>query len=107
MVIRFVIGHCLDACRVSHLMRSSPLGVGSGPASRLSEALRVAVMDLVGCGLSLGAWEQATLPIHEGGLGIRTQCRGGQKLGWQPWSDSKKCNVLCWGPNVHSFYKSE
>ena len=27
--------------------------------------------DVVGCGLTLGAWEQATLPISKGGLGVR------------------------------------
>ncbi len=57
----------------SHLMRISPLGIGSSHASRLFEALRVAVMDLVRCGLSLGAWEQATLPEV---LGIQDPVQG-------------------------------
>ena len=37
----------------------------------LSDALRVAVADLVGCGLGGLAWDQAALPILAGGLGIR------------------------------------
>ena len=52
-------------------MRSTPHGASEGPLGDLSGALRVAVADLVGCGLNGTAWEQATLPISKGGLGVR------------------------------------
>ena len=66
-----LLRHCLDACRVQHLMRSTPRSGGAQFSDKLSDALRVAVADLVGCGLTGGAWDQATLPISQGGLGIR------------------------------------
>ena len=62
---------CLDACRVTHLMRSAPWEAGEQEAEALSDALRVAVADLVGCGVGGLAWDQAVLPISAGGLGIR------------------------------------
>ena len=61
---------CLDACRVTHLMRSTPRDAAGPHLGALGTALRVAVADLVGCGLSGLAWEQATLPISAGGLGV-------------------------------------
>lgn len=39
--------------------------------TELSNELKTAVVDLVGCGLTAAAWEQATLPISDGGLGIK------------------------------------
>ena len=37
----------------------------------LTEALQTAVSDIVGSGVTFTAWEQATLPIRHGGLGIK------------------------------------
>ncbi len=65
-----LLRYCLDACRVTHLMRSAPRAAAGSHISDLGTALRVAVADLVGCGLSGNAWEQATLPISAGGLGV-------------------------------------
>ena len=66
-----LLRYCLDACRVNHLMRSTPHSIGAGNAAKLSTALSVAVGDLVGCGVPGHAWDQATLPIADGGLGVR------------------------------------
>ena len=66
-----LLRHCLDACRVTHLMRSTPWGAGYEAAECLSDELRVAVADLVGCGITGMVWDQACLPISAGGLGIR------------------------------------
>ena len=66
-----LIGRCLDACKVNHLMRSMPQVAGVDAMGVLSDALKTAVIDLVGCGLTTGAWEQASLPISKGGLGVR------------------------------------
>ena len=66
-----LIRHCLDACKVNHLMRTTPIAVASPQSQRLSDALKAALCDLVGCGMGAAAWEQATLPIRHGGLGIR------------------------------------
>ena len=66
-----LLRHCLDACRVTHLMRSNCRAAALRSAELLSQALWEAVADVVGCGLNRVAWEQATLPISKGGLGIR------------------------------------
>ena len=66
-----LLRHCLDACKVNHLMRAVSCEAGTEAIKVLSDALKTAVLDLVGCGLTTGAWEQATLPISKGGLGIR------------------------------------
>jgi hypothetical protein len=52
-------------------MRAVPHQAAEEAIATLSDALKMAVCDLVGCGISLAAWEQATLPITQGGLGIR------------------------------------
>ena len=66
-----LLRHCLDACRVNHLMRGTAGHVGKEARSLLSDELRTAVGDLVGSGLPSEAWEQAALPISHGGPGIR------------------------------------
>ena len=66
-----LLRHCLDACRVTHLMRSVCRGAAVQSSARLSLALRGAIADVVGCGLTSGSWEQATIPISKGGLGVR------------------------------------
>lgn len=66
-----LLRHCLDACRVTHLMRSKCREAAANSVPQLAHALREAVADIVGCGLTHGAWEQATIPISKGGLGVR------------------------------------
>ena len=66
-----LIRYCLDACKVNHLMRATLLPTGNQSALDLSAALRSAACDMLGCGLTANAWEQATLPIRHGGLGIK------------------------------------
>ena len=52
------------------MMRAVSHDAGTEAIALLSDALKTAVLDLVGCGLTTGAWEQATLPISKGGLGV-------------------------------------
>ena len=66
-----LLRYCLDACRVMHLQRSTVNSKAGDAPQKLSDALRTAVEDLVGCGFSDTAWQQATLPLRHGGLGIR------------------------------------
>ena len=66
-----LLRHCLDACRVTHLMRSKCRTAAIESTSVLAGALREAVADVVGCSLTHCAWEQATIPISKGGLGVR------------------------------------
>jgi hypothetical protein len=74
-----ILRHCLDACKVNHLMRSTAMADGELAASRLTAALKEAVTDLIGRSLTPVAWAQATLPTHLQGLGIRDP-------------------ATCWGP---------
>ena len=66
-----ILRHCLDACKVNHLMRTTAMSDAHVAASRLTNALKVAVTDLIGRSLTPVAWAQATLPTHLQGLGIR------------------------------------
>ena len=66
-----LLRHCLDACKVNHLMRSTLLSTGPDAMNKLTAALQTAVSDIIGSGVTVGAWEQATLPIRHGGLGIK------------------------------------
>ena len=66
-----LLRHCLDACKVMHLLRSTPIGSGASAVASLSDALRQALADLVNVGMSDEAYAQATLPASLGGAGIK------------------------------------
>ena len=53
-----------------YLMRSVDCQLGALQGVRLSQAVRDAVGDLTGFPLDDATWEQASLPLSEGGLGI-------------------------------------
>jgi len=61
---------CLDACRVVHLLRSTEYEEAGDHPAMLRAQLQEAVQDLLGMGLSECVWEQVSLPIRLGGLGI-------------------------------------
>ena len=52
-------------------MHSTLLGTGLGPIQNLSEALQQTAIGFMWCGVTVNAWQQATLPIRLGGLGIK------------------------------------
>jgi hypothetical protein len=60
----------LDACRVMHLLRSTPLQSGAMAVADLSARIRATTDDFVGGGLTSEAWDQCRLPMRFGGLGI-------------------------------------
>ena len=66
-----LLRHWLDACKVNHLMRSTSAQSGQPAMKALQDELKVAVCDLLGCGITAAAWDQATLPIGEAELGIK------------------------------------
>ena len=66
-----LLRYCLDACRVTHLQRSTSISKAKDAPQHLCDALRVAAEDLVGMGMSDITWTQVTLPMRHGGLGIR------------------------------------
>ena len=70
-----LVRFCLDACKVSHLLRGSDSRKAWGEVPRLSEALRRSLTDVLREEASDGAWEKATLPIIHSGMGIRDLLR--------------------------------
>ena len=62
---------CLDACKVTHLLRAAD---SFGVQERLQQAsalLRSSMEDLLGQGLSDWEWGQCRLPFRLGGLGLK------------------------------------
>lgn len=59
-----------SAPRVQHLMRCSP-SVDHSALSEFDNILKSAICKITNCDLSENQWLQASLPIHDGGLGIR------------------------------------
>ena len=47
-----LIRYCLDACKVNHLMRSTPEACGRDSMKKLSDALKLALCDILGCGFT-------------------------------------------------------
>jgi hypothetical protein len=66
-----LLSHCLDACKVNHLMRAVPHAAADEAMTLLSDALKLGLCDMVQCGVPHNAWLQATLPVSLGGLGIK------------------------------------
>ena len=63
---------CLDACKVSHLLRSSNSFVAKKFLDQATCAIRNTLEDIVGVGLSDAQWQHAILPMRLGGLGIKS-----------------------------------
>jgi len=59
-----------NAPRVQHLLRCS-LSVGHAALGSFDELLRTALSYLTNCDLSDTDWNQASLPVRDGGLGVR------------------------------------
>ena len=59
-----------SAPRVQHLLRCSP-SVGHAALGSFDELLRTALSYLTNCDLSDSEWIQASLPVRDGGLGVR------------------------------------
>ena len=65
-----LLRYCLDGCRVVHLLRSTEYEEAGDSPAALRARLQEAVQDLLGMGISEGTWDQVSLPIRLGGLGI-------------------------------------
>ena len=66
-----LLRYCLDACRVTHLLRSMDTTAFGAEVIRASEAVRNALNDAMGAGLDGDKWSQASLPLSKGGLGLK------------------------------------
>ena len=63
-------GICLDACKVTHLLRSADLSGCDDILATISETTRSCLSNVVGGELSPLAWRQARLPVKSCGMGI-------------------------------------
>ena len=77
-----LIRYCADAAKVNHLLRATPFDTGELALAGLTDAIRKAVEEIVGAPLPAHAWGQATLPLAQGGLGVRDplQVRPGARV---------------------------
>ena len=70
-----ILRYCLSACKVNDLLRACPLAHGRKEYERLSRLLQDAVVTIAGTPLTPRQWDQATLAIRCGGLGIQDPVR--------------------------------
>ena len=61
---------CYSAPKVLHLLRCSP-SFGHHLLSDFDGLLKSGLMDILNCDLSDSQWLQASLPVRDGGLGVR------------------------------------
>ena len=77
-----LLRHCLDACKVNHLLRSCDPYAGWDHALQADEVILSAFEDIVGCALTASQRTQACMPFSAGGCGIRspTSCRAAARM---------------------------
>ena len=62
---------CLDLCKVMFLLRTLPPGSAPEAFKRFDAGLRRSLERITNSSLDDPAWQQASLPINMGGLGLR------------------------------------
>ena len=62
---------CLSLCKLNHILRTVPSDRVLGQLQPFDINLRKTLESIVDCSLSESSWQQATLPIRLGGLGLR------------------------------------
>ena len=67
-----LLRHCLDACRLGNLLRSSDLFMHEDLLHRADSVIRSTLESIMGDSLPDHIWLQACLPLSQGGLGIRS-----------------------------------
>jgi len=65
-----LLRQCLSACKVNDLLRACPIDEAQEECQEMSWQMRKTMGTIVGAPLSEAQWEQATLAIRCGGLGI-------------------------------------
>ncbi|XP_062512057.1 uncharacterized protein LOC134187899 [Corticium candelabrum] len=66
---------CLSLCKLNHILRTVPPDKVLGQLQSFDINLRKTLESIVDCSLSESSWQQATLPIRLGGLGLREASR--------------------------------
>ena len=68
----FFLAHHVSAPRLSYLLRSAPLYKEPEALDRIDETVRSTLEAVTNVTISGESWEQATLPVRLGGLGVRS-----------------------------------
>ena len=68
----FFLAHHVSAPRLQYLLRSSSMYLDRPCLRDIDEMVRSALTDVCNVTLDDSAWEQATLPLRHGGLGVRS-----------------------------------
>ena len=77
-----ILRYCLDGCKVNHLLRASNAYDVLPLVHQASEAIFVAMEDIIGCGLDAARRVQCGMPISAGGCGlaIPDQCMAAARI---------------------------
>ena len=68
----FFLTHYTSAPRLQYLLRSSPMYTNSSGLQKIDNLVRSTLIDVCNVEIDDKAWEQATLPMRHGGLGVRS-----------------------------------
>ena len=66
---------CLDACKVTHLLRSTDCFNACAPLQECESVIFDGFLTIIGCGLDAGKRSQVGLPLWVGGCGVRCPMR--------------------------------
>jgi hypothetical protein len=70
-VAHHLLRACLDGCKVNHLLGASNSYLHSNPVGQCTETILSAFEDVVGCSLNAHQRIQVSLPLSNGGCGIK------------------------------------
>ena len=66
---------CLSSCKINNLLRTVPPNKGIQQLAKFDSNLRVCLDAIIRCSTSDMSWLQASLPVRQGGLGLREAVR--------------------------------
>ena len=68
----FLLRHAFALPKLTYFLRTSPCFGNTEILKKYDKALRVALISILNVGMEDPSWEQCSLPVRMGGLGIRT-----------------------------------
>jgi hypothetical protein len=68
----FLLRHAFSLPKLTYFLRTSPCFKNTEILKNYDKALRVALISILNVGMEDSSWEQCSLPVRMGGLGIRT-----------------------------------
>ena len=68
----FLLRHAFSLPKLTYFLRTSPCFKNTEMLKKYDKALRVALISILNVGMEDSSWEQCSLPVRMGGLGIRS-----------------------------------